>query len=276
MRSLVLGTAALVLWAAVSHHFIERDNWRPRERAMEARDAARNEQGTANIKRTLKPLFDDLRKPRTPAEVAAEITPQYFDRFLRSQGKVIWQSQSFPLTVDFVDPETRCRCTIIIDADGQLFAYGTRPNLEQDQARKLRAERVRLLEFYTSAAMWTTVAGLLVGVIAFRGAYRMLYHCIFMVAVVTVALRIATITCRQGTLYREIDGYPWLPVAAGALWYAWAKYHARSPATGRCAACDYDLTGNVSGVCPECGKAIPANQIKAFREECVVNERNAT
>jgi hypothetical protein len=30
----------------------------------------------------------------------------------------------------------------------------------------------------------------------------------------------------------------------------------RRPASraGRCTACDYDLTGNVSGVCPECGK----------------------
>ena len=27
---------------------------------------------------------------------------------------------------------------------------------------------------------------------------------------------------------------------------------------GRCAACGYDLTGNVSGVCPECGRTAPA------------------
>jgi hypothetical protein len=27
---------------------------------------------------------------------------------------------------------------------------------------------------------------------------------------------------------------------------------------GRCAACGYNLTGNASGVCPECGTAVPA------------------
>jgi hypothetical protein len=31
------------------------------------------------------------------------------------------------------------------------------------------------------------------------------------------------------------------------------------PTTARCPACDYDLTGNVSGVCPECGAPVPAD-----------------
>jgi hypothetical protein len=32
---------------------------------------------------------------------------------------------------------------------------------------------------------------------------------------------------------------------------------ARRPARGTCASCGYNLTGNVSGVCPECGKPLP-------------------
>jgi predicted RNA-binding Zn-ribbon protein involved in translation (DUF1610 family) len=31
---------------------------------------------------------------------------------------------------------------------------------------------------------------------------------------------------------------------------------ARKVPPGLCVSCHYDLTGNVSGVCPECGKAI--------------------
>ena len=31
----------------------------------------------------------------------------------------------------------------------------------------------------------------------------------------------------------------------------------RKPRPGRCRRCDYDLTGNVSGICPECGLEIP-------------------
>jgi hypothetical protein len=32
----------------------------------------------------------------------------------------------------------------------------------------------------------------------------------------------------------------------------------KPPRPGRCRSCDYDLTGNVSGVCPECGMQINA------------------
>jgi len=31
------------------------------------------------------------------------------------------------------------------------------------------------------------------------------------------------------------------------------RRHARRPLAGHCEQCRYDLTGNVSGVCPECG-----------------------
>lgn len=37
----------------------------------------------------------------------------------------------------------------------------------------------------------------------------------------------------------------------------------RAAARGRCLACSYDLTGNVSGVCPECGTAINPGRRKA-------------
>ena len=34
------------------------------------------------------------------------------------------------------------------------------------------------------------------------------------------------------------------------------------PRKGRCVQCDYDLTGNVSGRCPECGTPIPGAPVK--------------
>ena len=49
----------------------------------------------------------------------------------------------------------------------------------------------------------------------------------------------------------------WLFAAVAALAPAWRLRHAlrsrRRLAAGRCPACGYDLTGNTSGVCPECG-----------------------
>jgi hypothetical protein len=37
--------------------------------------------------------------------------------------------------------------------------------------------------------------------------------------------------------------------------YLWRR--SRTPPAGHCPKCSYDLTGNVSGVCPECGTEIP-------------------
>ena len=38
-------------------------------------------------------------------------------------------------------------------------------------------------------------------------------------------------------------------------WQVWVSHHPRHP-PGYCQQCGYDLTGNVSGTCPECGTDI--------------------
>jgi len=47
--------------------------------------------------------------------------------------------------------------------------------------------------------------------------------------------------------------YPWRCPACGT-WQTRRTF--RRQRLGRCVHCDYDLTGNVSGVCPECGEKI--------------------
>ncbi len=55
-------------------------------------------------------------------------------------------------------------------------------------------------------------------------------------------------------------GVTFLTVVAMGAWVAsivvLARYPARLPAAGHCA-CGYDLTGNASGRCPECGLSLP-------------------
>ncbi len=48
----------------------------------------------------------------------------------------------------------------------------------------------------------------------------------------------------------------WLPLVALAVPTAMLWYRDRKPPKGHCQKCGYDLTGNESGRCPECGKAI--------------------
>ena len=62
-------------------------------------------------------------------------------------------------------------------------------------------------------------------------------------------------------VYSDGSGYAraplWSVAAAGGAVACAAAFLARRPRrrdrAGRCPACGYDLTGNVSGVCPECG-----------------------
>jgi predicted amidophosphoribosyltransferase len=51
----------------------------------------------------------------------------------------------------------------------------------------------------------------------------------------------------------------WLPLlffAIPATWLYWRDRRHIPP--GHCQSCGYNLTGNVSGICPECGKPCPA------------------
>ena len=47
----------------------------------------------------------------------------------------------------------------------------------------------------------------------------------------------------------------WIPLAASLLGFILLRPKRRLPLG--CRECDYDLTGNVSGTCPECGTPIP-------------------
>jgi hypothetical protein len=53
----------------------------------------------------------------------------------------------------------------------------------------------------------------------------------------------------------------WVPVAlvCGPMAYVWILAR-RVPGLGRCQKCGYDLTGNVSGRCPECGTEVGASR----------------
>jgi hypothetical protein len=62
----------------------------------------------------------------------------------------------------------------------------------------------------------------------------------------------------RGMRFRELRVPFWLVVlvtgTAPAV-HLWRKRRARM-AAGRCVSCGYNLTGNVSGVCPECGSPV--------------------
>ncbi|HNO78689.1 MAG TPA: hypothetical protein PKN33_11570 [Phycisphaerae bacterium] len=54
---------------------------------------------------------------------------------------------------------------------------------------------------------------------------------------------------------------PWIPLIAFAI-LAFILWRLRRFAGGHCQQCGYDLTGNESGVCPECGTASDHSTLK--------------
>jgi hypothetical protein len=60
---------------------------------------------------------------------------------------------------------------------------------------------------------------------------------------------------------RGLRGVFWGAIAGGIgmIWglIAVAYWVRPKRAAGLCAKCDYNLTGNVSGICPECGTPVP-------------------
>ncbi len=54
----------------------------------------------------------------------------------------------------------------------------------------------------------------------------------------------------------QIHYYITVAMHVGFIWLVFRYNHPESDANV-CRECDYDLTGNVSGVCPECGAAVP-------------------
>jgi hypothetical protein len=49
----------------------------------------------------------------------------------------------------------------------------------------------------------------------------------------------------------------WIPLALCGLGLYWCRWRDRRDPVRRCAKCGYNLSGNVSGVCPECGTPVP-------------------
>lgn len=53
--------------------------------------------------------------------------------------------------------------------------------------------------------------------------------------------------------------WPLLLTAALPARWVWVRMPSRAAKSGLCRICRYDLTGNVSGVCPECGTSVGGN-----------------
>lgn len=64
------------------------------------------------------------------------------------------------------------------------------------------------------------------------------------------------VTPLLGASIQQVELPLWIPLVLVAVPTALLWRHHLSHRPGRCARCSYDLTGNTSGICPECGNPI--------------------
>jgi hypothetical protein len=111
----------------------------------------------------------------------------------------------------------------------------------------------------------TSGAGFLIGLIAYKRWFQYSLHFslgFFAFPVVTMT-HLYFLHCSTQTLASALRNMlPWPPATIipclAAAWFVSRTKRRRIArlAAGLCEHCGYDLTGNVSGVCPECGKSI--------------------
>jgi hypothetical protein len=99
--------------------------------------------------------------------------------------------------------------------------------------------------------------------------------------VVTMVLTFAVSWVSDGEpgIMSDILNAAWRIVPFGLAWFparlVFDRLRKREIGDRHCRKCDYNLTGNVSGVCPECGEKITATTVASDRgQEVAGSDRN--
>jgi hypothetical protein len=114
------------------------------------------------------------------------------------------------------------------------------------------------------------VVAALVWLVAIIGAYRepLLRRRLAPLALATALIAMAAWSVEPPAAIRgpglRVPGGPWIGAALVllALPVVYRKWRPKVVDAGRCRRCNYDLTGNQSGVCPECGEPTPAEAVR--------------
>ena len=169
-------------------------------------------------------------------------------------------------TFEWVDAQTGFKYRLVFARGRLRFITSEAPAAPEPTPRWWAIESVRQYAAGFGLAPWVALLGL---VFVLSGARRGLANAMLGLVVLVGA---AWALGRFGPLRPHPSLWPasaegvegpmlwvWLvvmgPVSAGVM--AWAYWPVRDPNQPLCPQCNYDLTGNESGVCPMCGRRIP-------------------
>ena len=169
-------------------------------------------------------------------------------------------SQSF----DYEDPVTKASVTLYFTPAGGWSGLSARTNATTPQPTRGRldrmAERIRRSIVSPNGGIGLLAWLILLAMLLPLRAHRRLIAELMLAVAVMYTVACLAIPTSGGRLLRQFVGNESLLWAIGMLATSpvigWASSRLPALIYPHCAQCGYNLTGNVSGVCPECGTPV--------------------
>ncbi|HEX8340857.1 MAG TPA: hypothetical protein VF624_08110 [Tepidisphaeraceae bacterium] len=209
--------------------------------------------GKTRAERDLRVVADAWSQGRK-ANAAEPITADEIDRLLRPRGLITWHARTMPLSFTYTEPKYRYTCITTVSPDG--FGWSGALMLQRPEWPLSNQQRQTLRQL--QRPMVLVGIGLLLCAL-FRARNRVLIELALAWGLAIIAIRVAsTLGVSDRNWIYSVDDYPWvaglalLLLVLHVLWFRPSK-----DVTTLCPNCGYELYGNESGVCPECGDPIP-------------------
>lgn len=160
--------------------------------------------------------------------------------------------------VGFTDPETRIELAFVFEK-GYLTSYSV---------AKSSHDMPRMPDWWTRAKMcqelleygWYGWLCLGLAAVALRACRVLLAELALMLAISVWVSHLPSPLCPECWVrLAGLRAHPWdaVMICTSLTLLSWAYFSWRAVSLIRCPVCDYNLRGNISGICPECGSAVP-------------------
>jgi predicted RNA-binding Zn-ribbon protein involved in translation (DUF1610 family) len=249
-----------IAWAILACFVIAMQTWenaqRRTARAEYQRRLLKQVQFDNQIATNLTQIHDNLKRK-------LDTRPPTFDEFSRAVGHGFMKARAYGIGGEeffYTDSLNGGRAQVIV-VDGYVKSIAPSPyprKVSQPPTSQI-ASIVRRLSYLVGYVVWIVLLILYVG--ERNPVSRHLQaHAMLLLAVGSTALSfLGPQGFRTWANLLEDDspawGYLMIPISLALLIHTTRA--ARSPSYPACATCGYNLTGNISGVCPECGNPIP-------------------
>jgi len=220
-------------------------------------DRMLSEHGGIRLDFALNPVQEKALQP-----VATDLTPEdiitLVENAVRPVGKVVWVSKRFPMEFKATDYISQYTWHIRMELISGCFTYNGSGNgsFIRTMAYNKWMERIRNQARSINRIVlnvWLVILVLSLLLLYFNLRTRWFFELSVVISLFCIGGCVIQSALDNNSIRRGIDDYAWLAFASIGVLCVYHWRHTADRKAGACGCCQYDLTGNVSGQCPECG-----------------------